>query len=76
MSLIARKVKPLSKAVHNPLGSNIIPASLIHTGFDVVSLAICLCISTLVVFSQKNKRPDFVDRFLADDKENEQHKTT
>ena len=68
MQVIAKKSNPLLKAGHDSLAHNIFHLYLcaIHTGFNFVSIAICLCISSLVVFAQGNKRSENVFQLSPD----------
>lgn len=56
MQAVARELNPLLTAGHHSLGRNIWPPYARAIGFNFVCLAVCLCISTLVVFAQTNER--------------------
>lgn len=62
MQLIARQSNPLVKPGHDSIGHNIFPPypRAKHIGFNLVSIAICLCIPTFIVFAQRNARPENV----------------
>lgn len=62
MQVIARKRNSLLKAGHDsPCHKIFLPYLVaIHIGFNFVSIAICVCISTLVGFAQRNERPEIV----------------